>query len=45
MEFIDDVHEGNLLPKDKVIEARQLEMGFFQANESLSQGPEGIGER
>ena len=30
MEFIDDVHEGNLLPKDKVIEARQLEMDFFR---------------
>ena len=30
MEFEDDVHQGEWLPKDKMIEARRLEMDFFR---------------
>ena len=28
--FVDDVHEGKLLKRDKVIEARKVEMEYFR---------------
>ena len=30
MTFVDDVHEGKLLKRDKVIEARKVEMEYFR---------------